>query len=385
MITVTSLTFSLTVVTLQLASSQYSPRLLRTFSRDRVVHGTLAVFLATFVYALTVLRTVRTADAGQAAFIPQLSVTLAFVLALASVLALVGFLAHLTGQIRVEAVLRNVHAEASATAAAVTAGLTDVDPVRPALPRRPEGAEHLLARSSGFLVSVDEEAVLAAAVAADAVVVVEALPGASVVAGTPVGVAWPRGAERFDAATWAQLSARTAGAIATGFERTAAQDVAFGLRQLTDVAIRALSPGVNDPTTAVHALGHSAALLGELAARDLGPRVLRDADDVVRVVLHRPDLAALLDEAVSQPRRYGADDPAVLARLLALLDELAWQVRSPEQHAAVRDQLARLRATADGQPFDTVERDRLARLAERVDHTLARRQPLGEAARPGAG
>ena len=112
MITVTSLTFSLTVVTLQLASSQYSPRLLRTFSRDRVVHGTLALFLSTFVYALTVLRTVRTAADEQATFVPQLSVTLAFVLALASVLALVGFLAHLTGQVRVEAVLRNVHAEA---------------------------------------------------------------------------------------------------------------------------------------------------------------------------------------------------------------------------------------------------------------------------------
>lgn len=382
MITVTSLTFSLTVVTLQLASSQYSPRLLRTFSRDRVVHGTLALFLATFVYALAVLRTVRTADAGQAAVVPDLSVTLAFLLALASVLALVGFLAHLTGQVRVEAVLRNVHAEAEATARAVTSELTDAGSVGPDLPRRPEMAEPLLARSSGFLVSVDEHALLEAAVAADGVVVVEALPGGSVVAGTPIGVAWPRDAERFDAESWADLSARTATAIATGVERTAAQDVAFGLRQVTDVAIRALSPGINDPTTAVHALGHSAALLSELAARDLGPHVLRDEDEVVRVVLHRPDLADLLDEAVAQPRRYGAGEPAVLARLFGLLDDVAWHVRSPDQHAAVRDQLARLRAAVDGQRLDAVERERLARLADRVDHTLARRQPLGEAARP---
>jgi uncharacterized membrane protein len=370
MITVTSLTFSLTVVTLQLASSQYSPRLLRTFSRDRVVHGTLALFLSTFVYALTVLRTVRTADDDQATFVPQLSVTLAFALALASVLALVGFLAHLTGQVRVEAVLRNVHAEASATARAVTAEHDDSGPTRAALPTRPTTAEPVLARSSGFLVAVDEEDLLAAAEEADAVVLVEALPGASVVAGTPVGVAWPR-AGRFDPETWQRLAQGAAGSIRTGFERTAAQDVAYGLRQLTDVAVRALSPGVNDPTTAVHALGHSSALLGELADRDLGPRVLRDADDRVRAVLRRPDLGDLLDEAVTQPRRYGAGDPAVLGRLLTLLDELAWRARLPEQRRAIADQLARVRATADAQPFDTTERDRLAELAARVETTLA--------------
>lgn len=372
MITVTSLTFSLTVVTLQLASSQYSPRLLRTFSRDRVVHGTLSLFLATFVFALTVLRTVRTAADEQPVFVPQLSVTLAFVLALASVLALVGFLAHLTGQIRVEAVLRNVHAEAGETAEAVTTRRDDTRTDRPAPPAPPPSAEPLIAGSSGFLVSVHEEDLLAAAVEADAVVLVEALPGASVVAGTPVGAAWPRTAERFDAETWERLSARTAAAVTTGFERTAAQDIAFGLRQLTDVAIRALSPGINDPTTAVHALGHSSALLGELCERDLGPRVLRDDDALVRVVLHRPDLGDLLDEAVAQPRRYGAGDPAVLARLLVLLDELAWRVRLPEERSAIAGQLGRVRATVEAQAFDAAEVDRLAALAGRVESTLAR-------------
>lgn len=378
MITVTSLTFSLTVVTLQLASSQYSPRLLRTFSRDRVVHGTLALFLSTFVYALTVLRTVRTTADQQAAFIPQLSVTLAFLLAVASVLALVGFLAHLTGQIRVESVLRNVHAEASETARAVTAARADAGPAT--VPHRPATARPLLARSSGFLVSVHEEALLAAAVEADAVVVLDVLPGGSVVAGTPIGVAWPRRAAQLDAERWERLSGRAARSIVTGVERTSAQDVAFGLRQLTDVAIKALSPGINDPTTAVHALGHSSALLGELCERDLGPQVLRDDDALVRVVLRRPDLGELLDEAVAQPRRYGAGDPAVLARLLVLLDELAWRVQLPEERAAVADQLERLRTTAGAQPFDAVEAARLASLADRVESTLARGEHPGHAA-----
>ena len=117
LITVTSLTFSLTVVTLQLASSQFSPRLLRTFTRDVFVQGTLALFLATFTYALAVLRSVRSADDdGENSFVPRISVTIGFLLAVLSVVGLVLFLAHLTAQIRVETMLRNVHEEASSNA-----------------------------------------------------------------------------------------------------------------------------------------------------------------------------------------------------------------------------------------------------------------------------
>ena len=119
LITVTSLTFSLTVVTLQLASSQFSPRLLRTFTRDRVVHVTLALFLTTFTYSLAVLRAVRDEDGEQAAFVPQISVTLAFVLGVASVLGLVIFLGHLAREIRVETMLRKVHRDATRTVARV--------------------------------------------------------------------------------------------------------------------------------------------------------------------------------------------------------------------------------------------------------------------------
>ncbi len=374
LITVTSLTFSLTVVTLQLASSQYSPRLLRTFSRDRVVHATLALFLSTFTYSLAVLRTVRTAADEQEVFVPQLSVTLAFALAVASVLALVGFLAHLTGEIRVETMLQKVHIDASKTVKALTVERDDRDADGLILPARPAGTVPVMARSSGFLVSVDEDALLAAAVDADAVVFVDRNPGESIVAGSPLGAAWPRHADSFDAERWGALSERTANAVSTGFERTAAQDIAFGLRQLTDVAIRALSPGINDPTTAVHALGHCSALLVELAGRDLRSRTLRDEDDEIRVVVRRPDFRQLLDEAVAQPRRYGASDPAVLARILALLDELAWCVRLPDHQGAIADQLVRLRATVAAQPFDATERVWLEGLAERVDQTMAGRQ-----------
>ena len=160
LVTVTSLTFSLTVVTLQLASSQFSPRLLRTFTRDRLVHISLGLLLATFTYALTVLRTVRASLSQQTAFVPQISVTLAYLLALISVLTLVVFLAHLSRQIRVEWMLREVHAETDATVRRV---LTDLATAESA-PLVPDDAVLLCAGGSGFLTSVDEQALLIAAV-----------------------------------------------------------------------------------------------------------------------------------------------------------------------------------------------------------------------------
>ncbi len=148
LITVTSLTFSLTVVTLQLASSQSSPRLLRTFTRDRFVHVTLSLFLATFTYALTVLRTVRSADADHDEFVPQLSVMVALLLVLGSVVGLVLFLAHLARQIRVETMLREVHTEARHTLRRVLAVPGSGEPAVYPLPVPPPDADVLRAPSA---------------------------------------------------------------------------------------------------------------------------------------------------------------------------------------------------------------------------------------------
>ncbi|MFG2311546.1 DUF2254 domain-containing protein [Streptomyces sp. NPDC048566] len=372
LVSVTALTFSLTVVTLQLASSQFSPRLLRTFTRDRFVQATLALFLGTFTYALTVLRAVRTVEGGGGPVVPQLSVSVAFVLALASVLALVLFLAHLTREIRVETMLRNVHAAAGRTARRLLPEREESDTEeRDGRLLPPAHALPVLAADSGFLTWVDDEALVAAAVDADALLRIDVSPGSSLIEGTPVGAIWPRASGALPDDRDGLLRRVTA-ALTTGPERTEAQDVAFGLRQLTDVAVRALSPGVNDPTTAVHALSHASALLCDLAGRDLGPRLLRDDRQRVRVDVDGPDLAELLDLVVSQPRRYGASEPEVLARLTGLLRELAW-CAPPDRHAPLRGQLARLRATVAAQDFDDAERGHLAHLADEVDQALAGR------------
>lgn len=382
LITVTSLTFSLTVVTLQLASSQYSPRLLRTFAQDRFVHVTLALLLSTFTYSVTVLRAVRASLDDQIAFVPQLSVTVAYLLALVSVIGLVVFLAHLVQQIRVESLLRNVHAEAAETMRQCRGAgerVADGGVVVPAT-----GTVPLCAASSGFLTSVDEAALLGAAVDTGAVVVLERLPGDSLIAGTPIAVAWPleAGTATLDRQAVTLLSKRVVDAVRIGFERTAAQDTAFGLRQIVDVAVKALSPGINDPTTAVHALSHVSALLCEAAGRDLGPLLLRDGSGRVRVALPRPDFPMLLDLAMSEPRRYGAADPNVVGRLFTLLREVAWSTHETEHRAAVNEQLVRLCATVERQAYDDAERSRMEDLTWSVREALAGRWPSSRLCRP---
>ena len=370
LITVTALTFSLTVVTLQLASSQFSPRLLRTFTSDQFVQVTLALFIATFTYALTVLRAVRgEGDDGGTELVPKIAVTLAFLLAVASVLGLVLFLAHLTAQIRVETMLVNVRRDAVTTLHTVLPPREGADVHRSATPRPPSDAHPLPADDHGFLTRVNEAGLLAIAVEEDALLSLDVHPGAFLVEGTPLGSAWSLGGDRLSEEAAERIATRVAGCIHLGFERTSAQDVGLGLRQLTDVANKALSPGINDPTTAIHALGHISAFLCALTDRDLGAQLLRDDDDRIRVVLSRPDLASYLDLGLSQPRRYGAADPQVLERILQVLSDLSHRV-GPDQRSVVRDELERLRATAAAQSFDSVERARLDSIGDRIERRL---------------
>ncbi len=372
LITVTALTFSLTVVTLQLASSQFSPRLLRTFTADRFVQVTLALFLATFTYALMVLRAIRSAgDEGQAEFVPKIAVTLAFVGAVVSVLGLVLFLAHLTEQIRVETMLRNVHRDASSTMRTV---LDEQEPGaadRGRAPEPPPGAVSLLAAEDGFLTWVSQEGLLKVAEEEDAVLSVAVDPGTFVVTETPLGAAWSAHGGALDEEAVERIRERVGSCLHTGVERTSGQDVGFGLRQLVDVANKALSPGINDPTTAVHALGHISAFLCALGDRDLGPVLLRDDRGRVRVVVQRPDLAAYVDLGISQPRRYGAADPQVLERIFRVLLDLSHRV-GPQHHQLIRDQLGRLRTTVAAQTFDAAERAGLASLGGQVEQILER-------------
>jgi uncharacterized membrane protein len=362
LITVTSLTFSLTVVTLQLASSQISPRLLRTFSSDRFVHTTLALFLATFAFALTVLRSVRTETSQSPSFVPEISITVAYTLTIASIMGLVLFLAHLTREIRVETMMRRVNAETQATMDRV------FPPHRP--PHQPEpatGAGNMDIRRSrsGFLAGWNKNALLRAAREAGAVIRIDSEPGSSLVEGVPFATVWPLPPRTaFSPETAEQLTEQINAAVDTGFERTNVQDVGFGFRQLSDVAARALSPGINDPTTAVHVIGHLSDLLCRLADRTTGPEVITDDSGEVRVILAQPRFEDLLDLALAQSRQYGATDPAVAERILVLLRELSYRDEHAQHRSPILAQVDQTREAIAACAYTSVERRRLLDLAQ---------------------
>lgn len=385
LVTATSLTFSLTVVTLQLASSQYSPRLLRTFTRDGVIQTTLGLFLATFTYALVVLRVVRSDDTDAAVddvFVPRLSVTVAVVLTLASVLGLVLFLAHLVREIRVETVLARVHAEARDVVRRTYEPLADRgagddegrdladdhDAADDADAAGTDRVRLVRAASTGFVTALDHADLVAAGVRCGGTAEIDVRIGDFVVAGAPVArVTTGRDVTGSPHATFA---AEVSGALTIQDERTTVQDPAFGLRQIVDVAVKALSPGVNDPTTAVHALGWTTALLVELAGRDCGPQRLRDEEGTVRAVVARPPFAELVALGLEQPLHYGVGDPQVAERLATLLDEVARVATTPQHRITVRAWLGRLRESVDGAGLSDEARRRIGRTADRAEERL---------------
>jgi len=354
--TVASLVFSLTLLTLQLASSQFSPRLLRTFLRDPVIQIVMATFLATFVYCLTVLRSLPDASEGPVE-LPTTAITLAYLLALASVAALVLFINRVVAAIRIDTLMRDVHAETNSVVDRVypveaagsnsTAIVTDFSCNSREDARAPE--QQIVTTSSGFIQAIGIERIAKSAEEANALVRLLVRPGDRVIAGGVVAVL-SGGSGPDDAVPnrHGGLAQVIESEVQIGFERTMQQDTTFGVRQLTDVAIKALSPGVNDPTTAVHAIGHLTGILCVLVTRVLGPRGVADSQGVLRVQVPWANLSEYLDVACGQVRRYGSGEPLVVAALTDLLVQIDSRVERPRDREVIRCEAQRL--------FDDAER-----------------------------
>jgi uncharacterized membrane protein len=339
-ITVMTLTFSVTVVALQLASQQFSPRLLRDFVRDRVIKAVLAVLLGTLVFAATVLR-----GLNDRAPLPDTALLSASVMAVAAVAAVLAFVTHMTRVLRVDTMMRTVHEE---TDRAIECFYPAYGDPRPRSPRElnldtAAGVTVHVPRS-GFVRMIDVAALVKAASRHEAVIRVEARPGDHVVLGTPLATVWsPPGETR-------SCAGAVTDAVEIGYERTVEQDAAFGFRQLTDIAVKALSPAVNDPVTAAHAVGHLADLLVKLMGRRLGATLHQDRNGVGRVVVPDRDLPYYLDNVCGPIRRYGRAEPTVLIALLRMLRDGATAVRDDDQRAHLGRQTDLIVAELDDQP-----------------------------------
>jgi uncharacterized membrane protein len=335
MITVTGLVFALTIVALQIASGQYSPRLLRNFMRDRGTQLVLSIFVGAFAYATAGLYTVGIQGAGQEAFVPRLAVSGSLALALASVGVLIYFIHHLAHSIQIDTIMSQVERET----------LSVIDDVYPDQPRYREPEERcpeppleavgLPSARSGYVQAVHPEPLVELAARDDLVVVMAKQVGDHVVDGTPIAWAWrrspgpPPGADA--------LAAAVADAVQVGFERTMVQDVGFGIRRLVDIGSKALSPAINDPYTGVQAVQHLSVLLCGLARLRLGDWTVRDAQGQLRVAVPRPSFPDYLRLGTAQIRRYGAAEPAVTRALIVLLrDTGTTSATEDRRHACVR-------------------------------------------------
>jgi uncharacterized membrane protein len=314
-------TFSITVAALSLATGQMGPRLLRNFVRDAGNQVALGVFLGTFVYALVVLRTVRSVEEGT--FVPHLGVTGALVLALLCVGTLTWFVHHIASGINVETVIGTVHAELRKAVARLTLDRPDPGPIGPA----PEG-QAVTAREGGYLRALGEEELADWASEHDATLDLLVRPGDYVFTGAAVAKVSPPALAK-------EAVGRVHDAMSLGDRRAAAQDLEFAVRQLAEVAVRALSPGINDPFTAMAVLDRFGDVLCGMTDRHLpGSAMLRDG----RAVLFRRavDYDGLLDAMFHMIRQNGAGSAAVLLRLMEILGAVLAVEQAPERCAALR-------------------------------------------------
>jgi uncharacterized membrane protein len=307
--------FSVSLLLIQLGSSQYSPRVVHTLFRDPFNKRVMALVCGTFTYCVVVLRSVRTAlEPGGDPVVPNISVAVAVVLGVATILAIVAFINHSAHTMDVSEILERITRETVDQIRAEWIPSEPVDAAVDELPARsPEPSAVIRSDRSGWIQQIDRTALLSCL--PDGVTAyVETRAGWYTIEGSRLITLKP-------ASEVTSIEDEIRAAFAIGETRTSQQDVSYGLRQLADIAVKALSPGINDPTTAQDAIFHGAAVLAELLRHD--PPAAVTIDGTRRLVMaDRPSHRELVAIAFDETRRAAAAHPTVCSYLLASIHTL---------------------------------------------------------------
>lgn len=369
MLTVAGTTFSITIAVLALTSSTYGPRLVRNFMADRGNQFTLGIFVATFLYALLVLRSIRQMsldnDGPERTFVPHLAVNVAVLLALVSVGVLVWFIHHISDSIQVWTLARRVRVELRRCIdhlypEDIGGGRHDVGEQRKnEVPGHDPGAD-VTSSVPGYVVEVDEKRLLKAACDGDVVVRIRVRPGVYCVAGSVLATVHPA------ARVQDELADAVRGSLALEESRSPHRDIEFAIQQMLELAVRALSPSTNDPYTAINALDDLSAELARLVARDVPSPDRYDGSGELRVVAPSVDRLHLMDLVFDTIRTYALQHPMVLHRTV----EVAARIGGASDDSDVRERLAHhltlLVAAYEGTDPQQVDLDALANDADRV-------------------
>jgi uncharacterized membrane protein len=359
MMTVVSVVYSVLLVALSMASVQFSTRVLSSLVRDRVSQGVLGLFLGTFTWQLVALRAVHV----DPPYVPPLTVAIALMLAVMSLAALVVFIDRVIQNIQANHLVDRIASHTEAVIDEVFPPLNTGGPPAPrdtTWPEPPAGAALVPSDRSGYvqLVSFDE----ALAVAQTGLVVHLTRPtGSFVPQGGALWRVWPP--ER----NTPEVMARLRGAVDLGPIRTLQQDAEWGLRQIVDIGLKAISPAVNDPSTAATCIDHLSRLLIRAGQRAAPPSVWAVAGG--ELVLPGTRYSELVDLAFEQLRQYGKSDMAIALRLLRAMADVAEVVAHPEGRARIAAHARHVEAAARA-AFPTDDCDELTRRAQRVRRAL---------------
>lgn len=340
MITVAGLTFSLTMVAVTQASSQYTSRILRTFMGDRANQLVLGTFVGIFVYCLVVLRTVRSVE--ERVFVPSLAVVLGIVLAIVGIGVLIYAVHHFASMLQASSIVARVAQDTLAAVDRLFPASLGVEADAP----HESAALHLarvaawypvLAPATGYVQALDEDGLVAQADDAGRLVRMDRGLGDFVVEDTPLAAIAVLGDQAADDDALDALGDRLAATFTIGRYRTVEQDAAFGVRQLVDVALKALSPGVNDTTTAVSCVDYLGAILLRLVGRRVESPV-RECNGVARVIARGPTFESLLRLSFDEIRQSASGNVSVLRRLFDTVTDVAAAVSNASRRALLAEQ-----------------------------------------------
>ncbi|WP_163339825.1 DUF2254 domain-containing protein [Desulfopila sp. IMCC35008] len=321
MITVAGLVFSITILALSQTSSQYTSRVIRNFMRNRVNQSVLGVFVGIFAYCLVVLRTIRGGDEGM--FVPALAVLVGLLFAFVGIGVLIFFIHHISMSIQASSIIAGAAQETMLTVDKLFPERLDdnddenrTDALLTSLVHRPWTA--ISAWKTGYIESVNMSTLFAIAQEQRVILRMDRGVGEFIIQGTPL-VSVMNLINPSD-----EMTARLNSIYIISNQRTVDQDASFGIRQIVDIAMKALSPGINDTTTAIMCVDYLAAIMVQLATRRIEPPQFLENGEL-RVIARGPSFESLLSESFDQVRQHGASNVAIMLRMLGALQTIAGQ------------------------------------------------------------
>jgi uncharacterized membrane protein len=356
MIGVAGVVFSITIVALSLASSQFGPRLLRNFMRDRANQFVLGTFIATFIYCLLVLRTVRISGEE---FVPHVSVTVGIGLSLLSLAVLIYFIHHIASSIQAPSVIAAVANDLHGAIERIMS--SDAGESEAAVPLPAENRSAVQSTKSGYVQAIDVEALVKLASVRDAVLQLRHRAGNFVTIGDDIAFVSP--AVAVDGETAQEVEA----AFILGDVRTLEQDIEFAIEQLVEVAVRALSPGINDPFTAMSCVDRLGAALCLIESKSFPPPVFVDGSGGLRIVQKPMTFEGVVDASFNQIRQHAIGNVAVTLRLLEALAAAGRCARRENERQVLRRHAEMLRRGFDKVP----EANDRADLEKRYEKVIA--------------